>query len=152
MSHFKTTFQASEGGKPLPKNTTESGILDHDITDEEIKLAAYVLRNGKAPGHDSISNEMLFCLLDARPDILKKLFNAILKNPTTIEKWNISMIAPLHKTGSKIDPDNYRGISLLSCFSNIFVSILNQRLTKYAIEQKMFSRSQLGFRKNLTVN
>ena len=88
---------------------------------------------------------MLSCLLEVRPDILCKLFNALLKNPTTIEKWNVSMISPVYKTGSKIDPDNYRAISLMSCFSKFFFSILNQRLTKFAIDQKIFSKSQLGF-------
>ena len=53
------------------------------------------------------------------------------------------MISPL--SGSKIDPDNYRGISLLSCFSKLFTSILNQRLTKFAVDNKIFSTSQHGF-------
>ena len=78
-------------------------------------------------------------------DILRQLFNAILQKPTTVENWRVSMISPLHKSGSKIDPDNYRGISLLSCFSKFFTSILNQRLTKFAIDNKIFSKSQLGF-------
>ena len=145
VSHFKSIFQGSTGNKPLPQNTAEIGELDRDISEEEMKLAAYILRNGKSPGYDSISNEMLSCLLEARPDILKKLFNAILHKPQMIEKWCISMITPLHKSGSKMDPDNYRGISLLSCFSKFFTSILNQRLTKFAIDKKIFSKSQLGF-------
>ena len=143
-SHFKTIFQNKEH-KPLPKNTAETGALDHEITEEELKLGAYILKNGKASGHDSISDEMLSCLMEVRPEILTKLFNALLKNPISIDKWNVSMISPVHKSGSKIDPDNYRAISLLSCFSKLFASILNQRLTKFAIENKIFSRSQLGF-------
>ena len=55
------------------------------------------------------------------------------------------MINPLHKAGSKMDPDNYRGISLLSCFSKYFSAILNARLTKFAIDKKILSQSQLGF-------
>ena len=145
VSHFKAIFHGQDGNHEIPKNTADVGILDQDISDEELKLCAYVLRDGKVPGHDSISNEMLSCLLEVRPDILKKLFNTILKNPITIEKWSISMISPLHKSGSKTDPDNYRGISLLSCFSKFFTSILNQRLTKFAIDNKIFSNAQLGF-------
>ena len=117
MSHFGSIFRNSENNKPFPKNTKERGELDREITDDEMKLAAYILRNGKAPGFDSISNEMLQCLLEVRPDILRRIFNSILNNPRIIEKWSISMINPLHKSGSKMDPDNYRGISLLSCFS-----------------------------------
>ena len=145
VSHFKSIFQDSNKSHPFPENTRERGELDKEITDEEIKLASYILRNGKAPGFDSISNEMLQCFLQIRPDILKRIFNSILSNPRIIEKWSVSMINPLHKSGSKMDPDNYRGISLLSCFSKFFSSVLNLRLTQYAIDKKIFSRSQLGF-------
>ena len=71
----------------------------------------------------------------------------LVKNPITIEKWNTSLIFPLHKKGSKTDPDNYRGISLLSCFSKYFLAILNQRLTKFTTENKILSGGQLGFLK-----
>lgn len=108
MLHFKSIFRNPEINVSLPKNTRENGELDREITDGEMKLAAYILRNGKAPGFDSISKEMLQCFLEVRPDILKRVFNSILKNPCTIEKWSISMINPLHKAGSKMDPDNYR--------------------------------------------
>ena len=145
VSHFKSIFQDPKNNKPLPKNTKTIGELDREITEAEIKLASYILRNGKAPGFDSISNEMLQCFLEVRPDILKKIFNSILNNPRVIDKWSISMINPLHKSGSKMDPDNYRGISLLSCFSKFFSAILNLRLTEYAIDKNIFSRSQLGF-------
>ena len=145
VSHFQSIFRNPGGDVSLPMNTREYGELDGEITDGEIKLAAYILRNGKAPGFDSISNEMLQCLLEVRPDILKRVFNSILKNPRIIEKWSISMINPLHKAGSKMDPDNYRGISLLSCFSKYFSAVLNLRLTQYAIDKNIFSKSQLGF-------
>ena len=114
VSHFKSIFHKPDCDTPLPPNTSTAGLLDGEISMEEISLAAYILRNGKCPGFDSVSNEMLQCLLRVRPDILKKVFNAILSRPHTIEKWSISMINPLHKVGSKMDPDNYRGISLLS--------------------------------------
>ena len=146
VNHFKNVFQDPSVNSPLPENTRENGELDREISDEELKLAGYVLRNGKSPGFDSISNEMLQCLLQARPDILKKIFNCILNNPRVIEKWSISMITPLHKSGSKMDPDNYRGISLLSCFSKYFCAILNLRLTNFIIDKGILSRAQLGFR------
>ena len=145
VSHFQSIFRNSEIDHVLPKNNRENGVLDREISDEEMKLAAYILRNGKAPGFDSISNEMLQCFLEVRPEILRRFVNSILKNPRIREKWSISMINPLHKAGSKMDPDNYRGISLLSCFSKYFSAILNLRLRQYAIDNNIFSKSQLGF-------
>ena len=59
VSHFQSIFRDPEKNVSLPMNTRENGELDREITDGEMKLAAYILRNGKAPGFDSISNEML---------------------------------------------------------------------------------------------
>ena len=103
------------------------------------------MRAGKSCGYDGISNEMISCLLQVHPELIKKIFNAILHHPSIINKWRISLITPIHKKGSKVNPDNYRGISLLSCFSKIFFSILNQRLLQFVIENKILSKAQLGF-------
>ena len=44
--------------------------------------------------------------------------------------WCLGIIMPLYKNnGSVNDPDNYRGITLLSCLSKLFTSALNNRIT-----------------------
>ena len=38
-------------------------------------------------------------------------------------------IIPLYKNkGSRMDPDNYRGITLLSCVGKLFTAAINERL------------------------
>ena len=112
-SHFKKVLQnANTEDNPLPPNTCEMGPLDFEITKEEIEQEAYILRRGKAPSFDNISNEMISCLLEANPELLIKLFNSILKNPKVINKWNVSMISPIHKKGANSNPDNYSFFAL----------------------------------------
>lgn len=48
VSHFKSILQGPDRNHTLPKSTTKKGILDDEITEEEIKLSAYILRSGKA--------------------------------------------------------------------------------------------------------
>ena len=145
-AHFKSISNSKQGETNIfPPNTKENGQLDYEITIEEIKLGAYILRNGKAPGYDSISNEMITCLLNIKPEAIKALFNAILQHPTVILTWNTSMILPIHKKGSKMNPENYRGISLLSCIGKYFTAILNKRLLTFATENNILSNAQLGF-------
>ena len=52
----------------------------------------------------------------------------------------------LHKSGEKCDPNNYRGISLISCLPKLFNAILNERLIN--LMETTISKSQFGFRKN----
>ena len=145
VDHFKNVLYNPSESKKLPKNTKEKGPLDFAISDEEIKLGSYILRLGKAPGQDIISNEMISCLLELNPELIKKLFKAIFLNPTVINNWRTSMITPIHKKGSKTNPDNYRGISLISCLAKCFLAILNQRMLKFVTDNKILSRNQLGF-------
>ena len=121
LSHFKSIFQNTDEDKPIPRNTAENGELDYEISLEELKIGAYVLRLGKSPGFDSISNEMLLCLLETKPDIFKTLFNTILCNARPIDTWSISMFNPIHKSGSKMDPDNYRVFHYYLVFRNTLV-------------------------------
>ena len=88
---------------------------------------------------------MILCLLKTNPNVILKLFNAILSSENPITTWNTSIISPIHKKGSKIDPDNYRAIALACCMSKFFAAVLNQRLLKFALENRIISENQLGF-------
>ena len=148
VSHFESISNSginSNKQQTIPLNTIERGQLDYDITYEEIKLASYILRNGKSSGYDSISNEMILSLLRVSPDAIRILFNSIFKHPEGLSAWNLSMIIPIYKKGSKMNPENYRGISLLSCLGKFFTAILNQRLLHFVIRNNVLSKSQLGF-------
>ena len=88
---------------------------------------------------------MIQCTLECHPGILLLLFNSILKSSEIIPEWVIGMIVPIHKKGSKTDPMNYRGITLMSCLGKLFISVLNNRLMQFATKKKILSDSQLGF-------
>ena len=60
------------------------------------------------------------------------------------------IIIPLHKKGDKHDVNNYRGITLLSCLSKLFTTILNQRIVSYCDKYNIISDAQFGFRKGLS--
>ena len=56
------------------------------------------------------------------------------------------IIHPLFKNkGSVSDPDNYRGITLLSCTGKLFTACLNCRLSCY-VEDHVLGQEQVGFR------
>ena len=145
VSHFRSVLREEGRDITYPEDSNVQGPLDHRITGEELKDASYVLRPYKSSGYDSLSNEMIRCLLETNPDVLLKLFNSIFDSSAKIEEWITAIIAPIWKSGPKMDPSNYRGISLLSCLGKLYTAILNKRLMEYAITQGILKPEALGF-------
>ncbi len=81
--------------------------------------------------------------------IYVKLFNVILKCGHIPEDWAMGIIVPIYKNkGNTDDPNNYRGITLLSCICKVFTSALSQRLYKYMEHFEGLGSEQAGFRSN----
>ena len=60
----------------------------------------------------------------------------------------LTKVIPIFKSGSKLDMNNYRPISLLSTFSKIFEKLMHLRLYKFLENNKVIYQSQFGFQKN----
>ena len=75
------------------------------------------------------------------------LFNAIFESGYFPEKWTEGIIVPVFKKGNPDDTNNYRGITLVSCLSKLFTSILNKRIIDWSEEHNVISDSQFGFRR-----
>ena len=140
--HFKKVL-VGKNDPVYPQDCADTGPLDYPITLDELKYASYILKNGKACGIDSISNEMLRCIMEMNPNTLLYLFNAILEGKT--RDSNVAILTPIHKKGSKTNTECYRGISLICSVSKMYAAILNKRLLKYTQEKNMLSNTQLGF-------
>ena len=75
-----------------------------------------------------------------------KLFNKILSSGVFPKIWSEGLITPIHKSGNKTDPGNYRGICISSCLGKFFTSILNARLNVFLEENSILNKYQIGFR------
>ena len=149
ISHFKSILNDPNADRIINSNKEysryDTSDLNGKIDKDELSLARKVLKNGKSPGLDTVLNEMIDPLAELYPELLLKLFNSILSNTWISEDWLMSLITAIHKKGAKEDPDNYRGISLMSCMAKLFLTIINNRLTTFALEHKILSPGQLGF-------
>ena len=117
------------------------------FTFEEIRLIIKKLKNGKACGLDQVRNEFIKNCPDSVITIVVKLFNLVLKTGIIPEEWCIGAIIPIYKNkGSNKDPDNYRGITLLSCVGKLFTAVLNSRLTDFLEGVGSIGDEQAGFR------
>ena len=144
INHYKNILNNNE---PViyPPDCQKKGNMDYEITMDELDKAAIMLKPGKSPGIDNITNEMIMCVYQLYPSILLKLFNKVFIGNVHIPSWTKGMIVSLFKSGAREDPGNYRGITLLSCIGKLFTVILNNRLKEFCIKNNVIKPNQLGF-------
>ena len=120
--------------------------LDSPITEGEVKWGIRRMRGGKAPGGDFIPSDLLKFAGDLVSPFLADLFTHFYERSIFPGEWGRSIIVPIYKSGDKLDPSNYRGISLLCVMSKLFLSILTERLRTWAEDYNKICLEQAGFR------
>ena len=86
------------------------GSLDSIFTESEIINTINKLKLNKF-NFGVISNEMLECNPKAISTVVCRLFNFILHSKEFPEGWNLSFIKPIHKSGSTLKHESYRGFA-----------------------------------------
>ena len=120
-------------------------MLDELFTLPDLVKGLGQLKNGTAPGHDKIMNELLIVSEDIRPALLC-LFNKVLDSGVYPKCWKGGITVPVHKSGSTQNLRNYRGITLMPVISKLYTRLLNNRLHKWATENGKYHPGQAGFR------
>ena len=156
LNDFKKHFQRlsfQEQASPTDdiilqrSNLSENNAINQPFTEEEVCKQIKKLKNNKAAGIDDILNEFIKASPVKLITVITKLFNIVLDSGTIPKEWGIGVIVPLFKNkGSANDPDNYRGITLLSCFGKLFTATINSRLTCFLDEVGALGDEQAGFR------
>lgn len=134
------------------------GGLDDEITVKEVFKAIRKLNLGKAPGIDGVLTSILKTAADAVGtnklkqgntvvEALTLMFNFIFSRGTWPERWGSGVIFPIYKQGSRLDPGNFRPITLLSCVGKLFGSIVEARLSNWSERTGMIVDNQGGFRR-----
>ena len=107
------------------------------------------LKNGKAPGPDGVTNELLKHLPEGVHQAKHKLFILMWMTGTTRKAWKESQTVLLHKKGSGHDLGNWRpiAIALADTVYKLWTGVIAKCLHKYAEHINILSSVQEGFRK-----
>ncbi len=97
--------------------------LDFSFTIKEVKAAILSSKKGKSSSDDLILNEMLKSGLSFNLPSVTKLFNLILNSEQFPALWNIACQISLFKGGDVYNPNDFRGISLISYPANTRLQI-----------------------------
>ena len=151
MKHFKKLSSSPIQDTDNVKQTFTDESINVDINRlfslDEILTVVKKLKNRKTSGIDCVVNEFLKNCPECVYVNIVKLFNIVLQSGIIPTDWCIGIIQPLFKNkGSADNPDNYRGITLLSCIGKLFTSCLNARLSFYVEGAGIMGEEQAGFR------
>ena len=129
-------------------DAVHNDALNIPFTHAKIRAAIQSLKINKACGQDRILNEFLKHSIEPLTLVYTKLFNVILDTGIVPTEWCTGYIKPLYKNKGSVDsPDNYRGITILSCLGKLFTCVLNRRLYKFTSENSVVGAEQAGFKR-----
>lgn len=140
--HFTDLLMVSNDNQIQPVNDNIN-FTRITIDTDAVNTRLCSMRNRKATGPDNINMELLKYGNDQLTAEIVELFNRCVATNRIPTEWNKSWLIPVHKKGSKTDPNNYRGISLMNnmakLFTGVILDIVNQHYTS--------RQEQFGFRR-----
>ena len=145
--HDEETEELILNDDAFSSNDSNFEELDKPITVKEIETVIRSLKRNKSAAGDELLNEYFIESADILSGHLADIFNAILNSGVFPSQWSEGIIVPLFKKNDPNDVNNYRGVTLVSCFSKIFTGVLNNRLKNWVEDNNVLSDSQFGFRK-----
>ena len=136
-----------EESVPHLLNTSTNENINRPFLLEEVKFSFNQLKVNKAGGsHIILNNFFKYCHCDCIPMIVDFL-NVVFNTGCVPTEWCSGIIRSIYKNNSPItDPDNYRGITLLSCTSKLFTACLNPRFSRY-VDDNILGKEQAGLTK-----
>ena len=119
-------------------------FLIEPFTVEEVHKGIKTLHLGKVPGFDNVMTEHLLYAGPMVVYLLCDLYNGICTREYIPLCFKRGIQVPLYKGKDTcvLDPNNYRGITLLSIFNKLFEVLLWQRLKPWWVENRVISELQ----------
>ena len=113
-------------------------IFYFQINDVVIVDTSKKLKSNKACSCDSVSNEILKCIVHNELSVLLTfLFSNILSSLKFSRIWKTEYVTPIYKPDASFNPSNYRRTTVTSNFNKLFTLITHERLLKVFDDTKL---------------
>uniref|UniRef100_A0A0P4VWZ9 Reverse transcriptase domain-containing protein n=1 Tax=Scylla olivacea TaxID=85551 RepID=A0A0P4VWZ9_SCYOL len=113
----------------------------------QIKKMLEELDVRKAMGPDHINGWILKECREQMEEPIWDIINSLLREGKVPREWKRANIVPIYKGGNKMDPLNYRPVSLTSIVSKLCEILIKDRWVEYLEDKKIITEKQFGFRK-----
>ena len=130
------------------RNPNEHSFLLSKVTVEEVLNEINRLKPGKAAGYDNIRPDLIKDCYESLVTPLTYIYNVSFVTGVFPDIWKIAKVIPVFKKGDRSNVDNYRPISLLSCFEKILERLICKRMLVFPKKHSILYKLQFGFREN----
>ena len=139
----KTNFKFSDFMGTENKSTMYLNFINLlEILDEIEKICVR-----KAMGFDEIAPKVIKWAPDLYAPILLIIFNKCIDLGYYPSEMKIGQVAPIHKKGKQDEKNNYRPITVLTQFNQIFERLLSKRFLNFFEKHNIVTKKQFGFLK-----
>ena len=122
------------------------------ITEKELIATIKRFSQYKPSGIDNLNMTLLKDAMLHMSLEVTYLINRSLDSQIFPRKWAVGDITPIPKEGSKLNPSNWRPISILPFPSKIIERLVHSQITYYLESTGLLHGNQHGFRKNFSTN
>ncbi len=110
------------------------------------------LKRNKATGVDEPPPGMLKDIREYIADPLCYILNLSVETATVPSKLKIARLIPIHKSGSRKLPENFRTISVLPVLSTLLEKNIHRQYMDFLQEEKLISDCRFGYRSRRSTN
>jgi hypothetical protein len=132
------------------KNLKVSTFAFKNINLKQLKTSLNEISQKSFSGVSLIPTKILKASINSIGPILVHLFNSCISLNKIPDAFKHAECIPLHKNGSMVDVNNYRGISILPPITKLFEKLIAQQIRSYFENNKLFFVGQHGFRKHFS--
>lgn len=134
-----------------PHNEPNAPILNNFGYVDSKEIMTYIdeLNQSSSGGHDGITAVTVKTIKHQIIQPLHFIFNLSMSTGIFPNYFKVAIISPIHKTGEKTNPENYRPISLTTHLSKLLEKCIKNRLMDYVTKNKLLSTHQFGFQSKL---
>ena len=127
----------------IPNSFFLEAVTEHEVRNEIGKINAT-----KSPGYDGLSAKIIKLVANEISKPITQIFNQTFLTGNIPHQLKIALVTPIHKSNEDNKFDNYRPISVLTCFAKLLEKIMYKRLINFVEKNNILSEHQYGFRKN----
>ena len=118
------------------------------VTQEKVLKILKKIKSNKSTGIDGLDGYSVKLAAEHIAPVLHHIITLSIMQCKFPSSWKLAKVLPLHKKQNKLEPKNYRPVSILSPLSKVLENVIYDQVYSYFSRNDLFHPSMMGFRKN----